>query len=510
MPELEERLRDFVESGAPPVTWEEVIERRAPRRLPRARQHRFGVAELATGAAVAAAVVLVVVLALSGVFGDRGAGRQTTKRPPSPPRWTLVGYLASGWAQTPGTPTAGGLVCPDSQNCYVTVPTAEPRSGVQSLVDGVYASHDGGVTWKGPLHTPNGDSFTSTLSCSSTTDCSAGGLDGGGHNPVLLETADGGQSWRVEPLPRLVGTIKSLSCRVAGACYALANASRGASASGFGAYAQYGASADPTTLLATADGGQTWATHAFPPDDTMTLLACSPGGACVVAGGQLVIGTDGSSGWSGTVMFSDDRGRNWKVGSWPYSGSVPSALSCPAAMDCFALGTAIGSGAVPVTTTTLSCTAAPCPIITAPDFTTQVLRSSDLGRHWSIGSLPSAPPGIQAQQLSCPNTTECWISGSDSEGFTVIGPNGGGVGSSRSPFVLRTEDSGHTWISIPPPTAISPPYPGFPAPSGPQAAAPQFFDALQCPEPGHCIAVAGPPPGKALVFLWGSEIAARP
>jgi hypothetical protein len=81
---------------------------------------------------------------------------------------------------------------------------------------------------------------------------------------------------------------------------------------------------------------------------------------------------------------------------------------------------------------------------------------------------------------------------------------------SHKPIVLRTEDSGQTWISVSPPTAVSPPYPGLPSPSGPGLAVPQYFDALQCPEPGHCIAVAGPPPGKALVFVYGSDVAASP
>lgn len=440
------------------------------------RKGRLGALLVATAATVA----LVL-----GLFGTLGSG--TAVRRVGAPGWHLTGYVA-GWSSPATSPGLGGLTCPDASTCYATGPEGMATPSARGVsIDALFATHDGGATWSGPSVLPAGMTFTTPLQCVTAVTCLAGGSAASAAGPgtaVLLETSDGGQSWRSTPLPPKSSSLRALSCPSASACFGLISGSSAASTLGFGPFYD-GSDARPATFLATTDGGATWSRATLPVRDSIALLDCPTTSSCVAAGEQIATASPGGSAPEGIVLTTSDGGKTWTTARSSTDLSPSTALSCPSASDCFL----VGSSSVTVPTPPANYCATPhraCVHPAGPTMTvglSHFYRSTDGGASWQPEPFPLSVPELDIQHLSCPTSNECWVSGID-----AVPETEGPVASGNSPVVLTTGDAGENWTTIPPPVASST---AIPSPT------PQELVALQCPGAGDCVGMTWAAQGGA-------------
>jgi len=238
-----------------------------------------------------------------------------------------------------GTSVAfAGIACPSATVCDAVGSgcVVSPCSGSDAHTV-VLGTRDAGRAWRTLYDarvrdiTAPGDVILRAIVCPSVTACYAVGSPG-----VILATDDGGRTWRKQTSPA-VGTnadLRGAACPRATVCYVV----------GWGCPDSPGcALADfATTILATHDGGQTWARQqshrtvaVFGPDCgssgpcqtgvALNGIACPSATVCRAAGAD------------GTILATEDGGRHWSVESTPTDNTLE-GIACPGPAICLAVG----------------------------------------------------------------------------------------------------------------------------------------------------------------------------
>ncbi len=364
------------------------------------------------GATCAASVgCLVVGTALDGggVIASLGLRASTTAS-----RMVAVGLHSVGGEWT-------SISCPDAVHCVAIGggPSQEPP-----MFGEVMTSIDGGWSWV-EQRSPSGVLGLDAVSCPSTRRCYATGLamlrpkqqtmltD---EIAVVLESLDGGRTWRrVGQAPGIV-TLSAISCPNLAACSAVGDTVTG-DADGSDA------------VLATTDGGLRWHEEAVPAHPSGVLLSdisCPSVSDCWAGGPSGLMATeDGGRTWqqldpdyidslscsSVSHCVAMSVGRGWELvgagmrahfvtAAAPALSSGSSELVCPSAKVCIAAGT-VGD-ALP---------------------RAAAFMSTDDGRSWSRLSLPSllaTSGGFQA-----PGTVFSWPQAIGYPGYSAVACSSG-------------------------------------------------------------------------------------
>jgi photosystem II stability/assembly factor-like uncharacterized protein len=172
---------------------------------------------------------------------------------------------------------------------------------------------------------------------------------------VVAITHDGGASWSSGTLPQNQGGFPPLTCVDTSHCYTLGQ---------FAAERFQGGSFIPASdLLASADGGRTWAVRRLPasvPDSQLVDLACASDSTCYASGSKNVFERTGvgisvrpGEGLSPVVVITHDAGLTWSRVTFAVPAHAPPALradpnaflsvdsiQCPQPGACIALGSA--------------------------------------------------------------------------------------------------------------------------------------------------------------------------
>ena len=167
------------------------------------------------------------------------------------------------------------------------------------------------------------------LTCSSPTSCLAAGFSPTGPgrgSGAIASTIDAGTTWTAVTLPTGVGILRGITCNAA-TCLAAGTPST--ATTGFVPAAGQ--------LVASADGGQTWAlvTTAIPHDDAFGT-ACPNAKTCVVVGTNWVGNTQPAP--TGGIVATLDGGNLWRPATLKFDPVGLSAIACPAVNSCMAVG----------------------------------------------------------------------------------------------------------------------------------------------------------------------------
>lgn len=280
-----------------------------------------------------------------------------------------VAYATSdgGTIWSPVAALPGALNMPSVQCASVTDCTAIVSTG--SLLATAHTA-DFGQTWQTESNLPGGFFGDGDLSCDLAGTCLVAGYTptttGHGQGAIALST-DGGQTWALATVPAGVGVLQSAACATATVCLAagttgttvsyvvpaqgqlLYSADGGhtwmttAAAAAAGAASATGASAgntgsagSTTTSTSTTTTTSTPATAPKPlPVDDVFGIACPSARVCALVGtkwsGQPAVAT-------GAVAESRNGGSTFAAAAAAYIPLALSALSCPTASRCIAVG----------------------------------------------------------------------------------------------------------------------------------------------------------------------------
>jgi len=252
-----------------------------------------------------------------------------------------------------------------------------------------------------------------TLTCPTSRDCLAVGVGG-----VILASTDGGVTWGIRrsradrgygpvyPCP--TGYKPPPGSRPPYVCRIFVDPSLDAIDCPTTACLAVG---EAGNILASLDGGATWASR---PSGTYNALK---GVACFTSRDCLAVGGNGPDVWVGngdevehtqpaTILASTDGGASWEKrssGTGTYTALY--GIACPSAKDCLAVGGGVPGGST-------------------------VLASLDGGATWH--SRPSAAKAYVLDGIACPTARAC----------LAVGESLSGAGT-----VLASSDGGATWQS---------------------------------------------------------------
>ena len=218
----------------------------------------------------------------------------------------VTGDGGSSWttAALPGpfvSDNPEGLACPTAQSCVAVGATSFSTS---TATGAARYSMDGGVSWS-PAVVPADVARLRAVACASAAECVALGNTGSPFGPTeALTSTDGGQSWSVAgPVGPAPAVLSSISCPTVTECWAAGTL----------------ATSESGTVVATDDGGTTWAVAPLPTKlspaeqgatglseldvQSVSSISCPTASTCVALGTErtlapaerkIVLRTDGS------------------------------------------------------------------------------------------------------------------------------------------------------------------------------------------------------------------------
>lgn len=213
------------------------------------------------------------------------------------------------WTLEPAPGGIGGLA---SISCASTTDCWAVSSG-----GNVIATNDGGSSWTTET-VPSGIASLAAVSCPSTSECFAGGATSSG-GPLMVSTGNGGASWYLETMPSGAASITAIACPSQSTCFAVD--SQG-------------------DVIETTDSGSSWTILSSAAGDAQSYSAitCISTSDCWAAGQ----GPNGPS----TVVATTNGGTTWAAQITPQAPSRPTGIACANSDDCWL----VGDGAVAVTT----------------------------------------------------------------------------------------------------------------------------------------------------------------
>jgi hypothetical protein len=245
--------------------------------------------------------------------------------------WAVAGNGVS-WSLLPAPGVPGGLVpfgivsgvtCASSYACVAVGESASPDSPPSS---GPLTYLWDGSNWSVQSVPPPTDAVGSSLnsvSCTSSSACTAvGGYYLGNMGELFAERWDGSR-WSFEPMPEPAGAtfgaqLNQVSCPSLTACVAV------------GSYSTSAPFDDSGTLIERWDGFN-WSVQSTTPDALqLTGVSCSSSRACTAVG-------DNQAGSGGALVQRWD-GNRWTPRTIP-GGVALTAVSCSSSERCTALGT---------------------------------------------------------------------------------------------------------------------------------------------------------------------------
>jgi len=262
------------------------------------------------------------------------------------------------------------------------------------------STDDGGVTWTKHEVTVANPMELGDISCSDKKHCTAVGAISGSSQllAAVLETADGGRTWRSIDAPSDAVDLVGVDCFTADQCITLATDG--------GSY----------WTATTTDGGAVWQRGGGLPGgfNGPSNITCPTAQTCMVAGYTSLTPGKGS----GAVATTVDGGNDWTLSDVPQGIGLLHGISCPTTTHCVAVGTMS---------------------TTATDVTLgkgSILTSDDGGQTWA--PVP-APPGIDdAFSVSCPSVHACAAVGTVWTPTNPPTPIGG---------VVTSADGGTVWAT---------------------------------------------------------------
>jgi hypothetical protein len=198
-------------------------------------------------------------------------------------------------------------------------------------------------------------------------------------------------------VPARVDQMRSTSCADADHCWAVGEA------------VGPGATESPAAIIATTNGGRSWAPQAVPSGTgALGNVSCADQHYCVTVGQSDQTRLGGSA-----VLVTTNGGATWTTSPALVGVFDMTTVSCRADRRCLAIGTVAAGGAA--------------------------FASSPGHPAWTnIGSLP---PGVNgASALSCSDNRHCWVTG-----YTSADPL------HVSGVVAATSNGGTTWTALPVP-----------------------------------------------------------
>jgi photosystem II stability/assembly factor-like uncharacterized protein len=165
----------------------------------------------------------------------------------------------------------------------------------------------------------------------------------------VLWTRDGGNTWARGQLPQgleFAALNVEVSCPTATSCMATGQVAGGAQ----------------STVVTTADGGETWQLRPLPssvPKPQLSSVSCAGPTQCWVAGEQAVSQANGSGGIDGgsaILLGTVDGGRSWHATTFTIPPGAPEdagrdAYSSIGQIDCASTNDCVGLGTVDVSST---------------------------------------------------------------------------------------------------------------------------------------------------------------
>jgi photosystem II stability/assembly factor-like uncharacterized protein len=380
-------------------------------------------------------VLILVALACGGLLGGCSSDRasesshrtttsmraitSTTTTPTMSPVETASGQSTTGALAS----SLETIFCTSEQMCMAAAGQDNSAPGGAFVA----LSTDGGSHW---ATTPPLAEVTqvNAMACPTSTSCIAVGWNALGNDQagVVLQTFDGGHSWRIGPaLPKGIGILHSVSCPTPTCCMVVGSSSDGS----FG------------VALSTSSMGSQWSALSLPQGQrALSLVTCTTPGDCIVEGIRETTVGDLSSGELLSILTTADGGSTWAQSASPLGGPTGAAnfkgLACSRPLRCLLVGDATPGDGSP---------------------TGVILASSDGGNTWASEPLPPDTTFLNA--ISCTSATNCVVVGG---GIEARG------GNDRD--ILTTSDGGQTWLSRPVPDAVT------------------QLAALSCPTASACVA----------------------
>jgi photosystem II stability/assembly factor-like uncharacterized protein len=352
-----------------------------------ARERRLGCSWRTALHGVVAGLAAGSLLCIAGVTAPAGA--QAARA--AAPELRAVACAASGVCLAAGdgivvsatksgtwktlTPPAGAemlasLSCPGARTC-------ELAGGGSGDNGAIWRSTNAGQTWNAQLTAITGGFFLA-VACPSVMVCEATGNEG-----TIYGTVDGGKTWQHQQVPQSANLIYGIACPSVTTCEAVGYGGTG-------------------LALRTTNGGKTWARQHMPQSvQDLQAVSCPSATDCMAVGINV---TQAGSKEVGTVVTTIDGGATWTRQHNPAGFTDLTAVACPSAGTCEAVG--LGS-------------------------THAVARTTDGGSTWTGQGVPGS---VFLEGIACPAAAVCY----------AVGENADDAG-----VAYGTTDSGQTWVPQP-------------------------------------------------------------